>query len=135
LKVVLDTNIFISGIFFGGPPARILEAWRDGRIQIVLSESILEEYRKVGLRLARNYKGIDIGPFLRLLSLTARLYRAPSLPCRVCEDPDDDKFIACALASRAAIIITGDKRLLKVSHYRGIEILTARTFIDRHLKQ
>jgi putative PIN family toxin of toxin-antitoxin system len=44
MKVVLDTNVFISGIFFSGPPYQILKAWRDGKIQLVLSESILEEY-------------------------------------------------------------------------------------------
>ena len=66
MRVILDTNIFVSGIFFSGPPARILEAWRDGKIQIVVSEEILEEYRTVGMRLAAGFKGVDIDPFLRL---------------------------------------------------------------------
>jgi len=133
VRVILDTNIFISGIFFSGPPARILEAWRDGKIQIVVSEAILEEYRTVGMRLAANFKGMDIDPFLRLVSLTGRLYRAPAMPSQVCDDPDDDKFIACALASGSKLIVTGDKSLLKVSSYRGIKILNAREFIDRFM--
>jgi putative PIN family toxin of toxin-antitoxin system len=134
VRIVLDTNVFISGVFFGGPPARILEAWRDGRIQMVVSESILDEYRLVGERLAARFEGVTIDPLLRLLSVTAKLYRTPGLPSQVCDDPDDDKFIACALASGSKVIITGDRGLLRVSGYRGIKILTVRDFIDRYLK-
>jgi putative PIN family toxin of toxin-antitoxin system len=132
VRVILDTNIFVSGIFFSGPPARILEAWRDGKIQIVVSEAILEEYRTVGMRLGVDFKGVDIEPFLNLVSLTARMYGAPALPTQICDDPDDDKFIACALASGTKLVVTGDKSLLKVSGYRGIKILTAREFIDKY---
>jgi putative PIN family toxin of toxin-antitoxin system len=49
VRVVLDTNVFISGVFFTGPPYRILEAWRDARIQIVVSPHILDEYKRVGV--------------------------------------------------------------------------------------
>jgi predicted nucleic acid-binding protein len=48
MKVVIDTNVLASGVFFGGPPARVLEAWRDGAIDLVVPPEILEEYRRVG---------------------------------------------------------------------------------------
>ena len=48
MKVVLDTNVFISGVFFSGPPYQILKAWREGKIQLVVSEKIFEEYVRVG---------------------------------------------------------------------------------------
>ena len=44
MKVVLDTNVFISGVFFSGPPHQILTAWRDGKIQLAISQEILKEY-------------------------------------------------------------------------------------------
>ena len=44
MRVVLDTNVFVSGVFFGGPPHKILEAWRDGKIQLLLSPAILEDF-------------------------------------------------------------------------------------------
>jgi predicted nucleic acid-binding protein len=104
-------------------------------VRVILdTEAILEEYRTVGMRLAAGFKGIDIEPFMRLISLTATLYRTPALPSQVCDDPDDDKFIACALASGTRIIVTGDKSLLRVSGYRGITILTAREFMDRFMR-
>ena len=51
MRVVLDTNVFISGIFFTGPPFEILNAWRNEQLQLVVSAEILEEYRRVGERL------------------------------------------------------------------------------------
>ena len=51
MRIVLDTNVFISGVFFGGPPGKILEAWRDARVRPVLSAEIFEEYRRVGVEL------------------------------------------------------------------------------------
>lgn len=55
MRVILDTNVFVSGVFFSGPPHEILRAWREGRFQMVLSPEILEEYRRVGIDLARHY--------------------------------------------------------------------------------
>lgn len=51
----------------------------------------------------------------------------------VCDDPDDDKFIECALAGNCKIIISGDKHLLKLSKYRGVAVLVPRDFVDRYL--
>jgi putative PIN family toxin of toxin-antitoxin system len=62
VKVVLDTNVFVSGVFFNGPPFEILQAWRDGKIQLELSFEILEEYRQVGEILAKDHPAIDIQP-------------------------------------------------------------------------
>ncbi len=56
MKVVLDTNVFISGIFFSGPPSNILQAWKDSKIQILLSKEILLEYRRVAEELSSKFK-------------------------------------------------------------------------------
>jgi uncharacterized protein len=60
MKIVLDTNVFISGIFFSGPPAQILKAWGDRKIQIILSKEILDEYRRVAYELSSKFPSIDI---------------------------------------------------------------------------
>lgn len=72
--------------------------------------------------------------FLEILISTALLVQAPPLPKPVCEDPDDDKFIACALAGDAKVITSGDKHLLTVSGYAGIEILRPGRFEDEYLR-
>lgn len=67
MKIVLDTNAFVSGIFFTGPPYQILEAWRDGKLQLAISEDILKEYQRVGLILAEQFPAIDLRPILDLV--------------------------------------------------------------------
>jgi uncharacterized protein len=133
LKVIRDTNVFISGIFFSGPPYRILEAWRDGKIQLTVSLEILEEYQRVGEILSENHPEINLSPWIELVLQKARVFSVPSLEEAVCDDPDDDKFLACALTNKSEVIIGGDKHLLKVSGYKGIEILKPRDFLEKYL--
>lgn len=133
MRIVLDTNVFISGVFFGGLPLQILKAWRDGKVNLVLSIEILEEYQRVGRTLAKKFPGVDLDPILDLLAVSAELVSAPDLPEPVCEDPADDKFLACALAVRSKHIVSGDRHLLKVSSYRGVQILSPRAFVEGYL--
>jgi uncharacterized protein len=133
VKIVLDTNVLVSGIFFSGPPYQILAAWRDGKIQIAVSVEILAEYYRVGEILAENFPNIDLKPMLDYVIHNAEVYAAPPLPEAVCEDPDDDKFFACALASESAVIVSGDKHLLKASGYQMIDVLKPRDFVNKYL--
>ena len=135
MRVILDTNVFISGVFFGGLPARILGAWRDARIQPVLSAEILEEYQRVGQILGGQYPGVDLEPFLTLLAVHAEIVEAPALPQPVSADPDDDKFLACAVAAGVAVIVSGDKDLVDQSGWRGVRVLRPRQFADEFLSQ
>lgn len=133
MRLVLDTNVFISGVFFAGPPFDILKAWRAGQVEIVVSAEILDEYRRVGVELSEKYTTVDLTPFLELLISHASVVHAPPLDERVCSDPDDDKFVACALAGRTKFICSGDKALLKISGYKEISVVTPRAFVDRYL--
>ena len=134
MKIVLDTNVFISGVFFGGPPYQILDAWRQGKIEIILSQEIFDEYQRIAIELSRQFKDIDITAFLDLLTVNAIWIYAPQIPYSVSTDPDDDKFISCALASRTKVIVSGDKHLLNVSGFRGVKVLTPRSFIETYIK-
>ena len=133
MRIVLDTNVFVSGVFFRGPPYEILKAWQDDRFQLVISEEILQEYREVGEALAKRFSGVDLSPILELLIVKAELTESPSLLEAVCDDPEDDKFLACALAGNSKLIISGDKHLLKISGYRGIKVIKPRKFFDDFL--
>ena len=133
MKVILDTNVFISGVFFSGPPHLILNAWRDGVIRLVISQDILNGYRRVGEAFSEEFPSIDLRPILDLVTIEAELYVAEDLPEPLCSDPDDDKFVACAIVSGSRIIISGDKQLLKISGYQGIEVLKPGEFINKYL--
>ena len=122
----------ISGIFFAGPPYQILKAWREGKLQLVISEEILAEYRRVGETLALQFPPIDLLPILDMLRANAEVISVKCLPEPVCDDPDDDKFLACALAGECKLIVSGDKHLLKASGFRGIKVLTPREFVNTY---
>jgi putative PIN family toxin of toxin-antitoxin system len=133
LKVVMDTNVFVSGVFFSGPPYQILKAWQSGEFELVVSQEILDEYRRVAEILAEERPKIDLNPILTFVIEHAKVYQPVELKEPVCEDPDDDKFFACALASGSKVIVSGDKHLLKVSGYHDVEVLKPREFVDRYL--
>lgn len=133
MKIVLDTNVFISGVFFSGPPFEILNAWKKGEIHLILSVDILEEYQATVEEIASQFPHVDLAPWLRLLMANSTIVKVPPLPNPVCTDPDDDMFLACAIAGHAKIIVSGDKALLRVSSYKNIAILTPRQFLTLHL--
>jgi len=131
-RVVIDTNVFVSS-FFGGLPREIINLWKEGRVTLCLSQEIVDEYLEVLNRLGlKNRKEID-----QLAQLFAEgwsaLYTAKTPKLRVIEeDPDDDKFLECAVALQSKLIISGDRHLKDLKKYIDIEILSPREFIDRH---
>ena len=131
-RVVIDTNVFVSS-FFGGKPGEIIDLWKSGEILLCLSQEILEEYVEVLMRLGLQ----DAREIEELLDIFARNYHAvftaetPKLGTIVEKDPDDDKFIACAVALGAEWIISGDKALLEVGKYINISIVSPAGFLDK----
>src|SRR3989304_7256392 len=132
MKVVIDTNIFVSS-FFGGNPRRIVDLWRDGKIALCLSKDILDEYIEVLQRIGlKNESEIE-----ELLSLFAKgfniLFTIKTPELRVVKgDPADDKFIKCAVALKAEVIITGDKLIEAIGEYMGIKIFTPQQFLQKY---
>ena len=133
MKIVLDTNVFISGIFFSGPPAKILKAWKEQKFQIVLSKDILDEYQRVAGELSAKFPSVDIEPIIELLTIYGEVVETKEINATECEDPDDNKFLECAIASNSMIIVSGDNHLLKISGCQGIDVLKPREFIDNML--
>ena len=133
MRVVLDTNVLVSGVFFGGLPGRILEAWKDEDLTLVVSPAILEEYFHVGRVLSSRYQGVDLDPILALLAMHADIIDVPEISQEICEDPDDDKFLTCAVAGSAFIVVSGDKHLRAVSGWQGVDVMTPRAFVERYL--
>lgn len=100
MKVVVDTNVLISGAFYAGPSSRILDACVQGKCRLVLSRPIVDEYARVGEEFTKKRPTRDSGRFLEILVSTAVLVEPPDLPEPMCQDRDDDKFIAGARGSR-----------------------------------
>ena len=133
-RVVVDTNVFISS-FFGGNPRKIIDLWKSGQITLCLSGPIIEEYinvlRRMGLQDEREMED--------LLSLFSHgfhvLFTTKTPNLNVIEkDPDDDKFIECAVALKSKRIISGDKALREIENYMGIQIQSPKQFLDEYSK-
>ena len=135
MRVVLDTNVLMSGIFFTGPPARILAAWAEGDLDLLASVDILAEYRRVGDRLRKKYPSVDVDPVLDLIIRESRIVEPVPIQADACSDKDDLKFLACALAGSAECVVSGDRALLRSSGYEGIEVMTPRQFQTRFLEK
>jgi putative PIN family toxin of toxin-antitoxin system len=130
IKVVVDTNVFVSS-FFGGNPRKIVDLWKSGQLTLCLSKPIIDEYvgvlQRIGLKNERELR--------ELLHLFAHGFhiifsaKTPELHL-VEEDPDDDKFIECAVSLKADFIVSGDKALLAIQDYMGIRIVTPKEFLD-----
>ncbi len=134
MRVVIDTNIFISS-FFGGNPRKIIDLWKNEKITLCLSNAIFDEYIDVLHRIGMK----DEDELEELLSLFSRGFsilfttKTPKIKI-IKDDPDDDKFIECAVALKANAIITGDREILAIKEYMGIKILTPRQFLEIHNK-
>ena len=94
-------------MIWSGPPATILDWWQQGIVSIVLSDDIFNEYLRIGHRLQKEYQGVDFSHVFDFLLMHEEFCASVNLPKPVCEDPDDDKFLSCALAGHTNIVVSG----------------------------
>jgi putative PIN family toxin of toxin-antitoxin system len=131
VKIVLDTNVFVSGVFFSGPPHQILQAWRGGKVQLVISPEILDEYVRVGEELSEQFPAVDLRPILELVTHNAEMVSPAAAAEPICDDPDDDKFFLCAISAPCKVIVSGDKHVVVKSGYGGVQVLKPRDFVEK----
>jgi hypothetical protein len=132
MRVVVDTNVFVSSFLSpGGTPRKIIDLWKRGNAILCLSPAIIEEYVLVLGRLGLEGEP-EMDELLELFKKKANiLFTAPAGVLNVVEaDPDDDKFIECALHAKAEFVISGDRHLLDVGNYEGIRIVTPAEFLQ-----
>lgn len=130
MRVVLDTNVVVSAAFFGGPPRDIVDAWISGHLQVVLSPTIFDEYLRVCERLAARYPGTDFQPLLTAVLAHGVLVADSQDESPISEDPDDDKFMRCALVA-GAIVVSGDRHLLDVDGWQGVQVMKPADLLDQ----
>jgi putative PIN family toxin of toxin-antitoxin system len=131
MNVVVDTNVVISAIFWPGESRDCLVLWARREFDLALSIPIFEEYCEVAHRLGRRIREVNPEPWLRWIERKAKVYEPAPLGRQRTRDPDDDPFLACALACGAKILVSKDKDLLVMGKPFGVEILPPRRFLDR----
>lgn len=132
MKIVLDANLLVSGIFWGGTPLKILDLWKKKKVELLASDATLNEYLSIILKVAEKMDRVDLFRSWSLV-LPARL-RLVSVrkSFRLCRDSNDDIFIDCAIDGRARYIVTGNQDLLVLKQVMGVRIVDARHFLMEH---
>jgi len=136
VRVVLDTNVLVSAFLFTGITSQMVPLWQKGSITVLLSREILDEYLRVlaypKFQLSEEeIKGLieeELLPFVQVIKPGTRIHV-------VKRDPSDNKFLECAVTGKADALISGDKDLLVIRHYRRIRIQTVSQFLDSILRQ
>lgn len=132
VRAVLDANTVISALLFSGTASRLVSLWQSRRVALLVSREILEEYLRVlaypKFKLSdqeiRLLVEEELLPFVQTVRVRRRL-------AVVRRDPDDDKFLECAVAGRAAYLVTGDRDLRELDSFRGITILAVGEFLEQ----
>jgi putative PIN family toxin of toxin-antitoxin system len=130
VKVVVDTNVLVSALLFDGKPGKLIPLWQRGTIRPLASKEIIDEYLRVltypKFKLTEEDVNFllyhEILPYFEVIDV----HPGPRI---IKKDPEDDKFIRCALAGKAKLIISGDHHLLAIKTYQKIKILTPSDFL------
>lgn len=126
---MLDTNVFISGIFWDGIPGKILDAAQNEEFELVTSLECIYELHRVLLEF-KDKLGTDVVEFWTYFAISNSIIALPQIHFSIIDkDPDDDKFLDAAVAGKAKFIVSGDKHLLDLKEFRGIKIMKPAEFL------
>lgn len=135
MRFIVDTNILISAFFWGGVPRQVLEVAKRSDSTLIASEDLLAELLDVLERekFAERLRLIHITPteFLKKHRELVEVVAVNPLPQPVCDDPDDDMILACAVSGEADFIVSGDDDLLRLHMYENIPILKPAQFLSQ----
>jgi putative PIN family toxin of toxin-antitoxin system len=128
-RVVLDTNVYISALLFGGLPGSVLELAFLRAFTLILSAALLDELDE---KLQEKFEmTMEDAAFLRArLETVAEIVEPEEVLDVIAEDPDDNRVLECAVKGGADLIVSGDRHLLKLGSYQGIAIVTVRQFME-----
>ena len=129
MRVVLDTNVVVSGFLWGGVPRQLLQAARENRLRLFTSTPLLLELTDIlgRAKFARKLAAaqLSIDQLVERYALLATVVHPAAIAPTILDDPDDDQVLACALAAKAEIIVSGDRHLRDLQEHQGIRIVMA----------
>ena len=129
IRVVLDTNVIVSALVFGGVPRGVLELAEAGKCELFYSEPIQTEVRRV-LAEKFDWPQTMIDEVLPVVWSMGKAVVPRITLNAVPADPDDNRILECAVAARAQVVVSGDRHLLDLQNYKSIPIATPRQFLE-----
>ncbi|MBI5252916.1 MAG: putative toxin-antitoxin system toxin component, PIN family [Euryarchaeota archaeon] len=132
MKIVLDTNVLVSAVILrNGKPFQLLKNGELGKVRIVLSRQIIEEFRKVLAEPRIGFTKREINTTIQKISSFSQIVN-PKIKLKVVkEDLDDNKILECAIAGGAKYIVSGDKHILNLGRYKGIKIVSVAEMLEK----
>lgn len=130
-KVVLDSNVLISAIVFGGKPRQILQSIIRGKVGLAVSEFILEEVKAVLAGRKFQFPSPVVHAVMTEIRIMSELVEPQVRINKIKKDPDDNRVLECAVESKADYIVSGDMDLLELGAFKGISIVNPTGFIER----
>jgi uncharacterized protein len=135
MRVVLDTNVVVSGMLWTGPPNRLLRWARDGVLDVICCEKAIAEVKRVVEypRFHQRMAALDLSPPQAIAYLMNLLVHVPSpeaIPAVIAQDPSDDLFLALAVENQARLIVSGDRHLLALEEYERLPVVTPGEAVD-----
>lgn len=134
MKITVDTNILISGLFWEGNERKLIELAEEGEIELVLSEAIIEEFEEVlsrnEFKLKLNEIESNVGSVIDKILSIATITEPQEKINAVEDDKDDNIVLECALSGEVRYIVSGDRHLFELYEFRGIPILRARKMME-----
>ena len=132
LRVVADTNIYVSAYNFGGLPGKVLELAQEGQISLFISAPILHELERV-LRTKFSWPEKETSRLVRNILQFTHLVIPDKRLAVITDDPTDNRILECALQAHADMIVSGDSHLLKLKNFQTVAMMTARQFLGTKL--
>lgn len=130
MRIVVDTNVIASAVYFGGKPYDLLKLIMEEKVSAIASKEIVDEYEEILARLQHKFPKLSKSiPFQEIVGKITVIKVSSDI--RICRDSEDDKFISCAVDDRCIYIVSGDNDLLSLKDYDGIEIITVAQFFER----
>ena len=129
IRVVLDTNVYISALMFGGLPGSLLDLALLQSFLPIISPALLDELDEK-LRLKFAIGAEDAAIVRAKLENVAEIVKPDTALHVIEDDPDDNRVLECAVKGNTDYIVTGDRHLLKLGSYKAIPIVTVRQFLD-----
>ena len=133
MKIVLDTNVLVSGVFWGGIPEKILESIVAGDVVLYASQDMVREYFRILDKIGK--KNTDLIGQWKILLIELIKIVEPKVKIKSCRDACDNMFLECAVTAKAQYIISGDDDLLSMKEINGIQIVTPREYLNANKKR
>jgi putative PIN family toxin of toxin-antitoxin system len=130
MKIVIDSNIFVSSFFWGGHPREIFERVINGLDELFITDGIIKEITTVMSSKKFTVNNSEIEDYVRIIKKYSKKVIAKKVPESISRDRDDDKILQCGFDGNVDFIVTGDNDLLVLKEYEAIKIIKPKDYLE-----